>query len=71
MPKIAEESISITYVPATPYDESIIELYGGIFSVPAYLVRMKPLLKIDGEIVAEGSSGTLGSSQWKTFNSGG
>lgn len=63
MPKIAEESISITYVPATPYDESVIELYGGIFSVPAYLVRMKPLLKIDGEVVAEGSSSMLGSSQ--------
>lgn len=31
--------------------------------MPAFLVHMKPLLKIDGEVVAEGSSSMLGSSQ--------
>jgi hypothetical protein len=63
MPSIAEESTTISYVPATPYDENLIESYGGIFNVPAFLVHMKPLLKIDGEVVAEGSSSMLGSSQ--------
>jgi hypothetical protein len=64
MPQIAEKSISISYVPASSYDENLIAYYGGIFNVvPAYLVYMKPLLKIDGEIVAEGSSVGLGSSQ--------
>ena len=60
---IAEESTTISYVPATPGDERIIELYGGIFNVIAFLVRMKPVLKIDGEVVAEGASIMLGSNQ--------
>jgi hypothetical protein len=63
MPQIAEESISVGYVPATQHDENLIAYYGGIFNVPAFLVRMKPVLKIDGEIVAEGSSIGLGSYQ--------
>ena len=60
---IAEESISIAYVPATSGDAALIENAGGIFNVLAYLVRMKPILKVNGEIVAEGLSTTLGSSQ--------
>jgi transglutaminase-like putative cysteine protease len=63
IPSIAEESIIVSYVPATQYDENLIESYGGIFNVPAYLIHMRPVLKIDGEIVAEGSSLTLGASQ--------
>lgn len=67
IPEIAEKSVVLSYVPSTDYDEHIINIYGGIFSVPAFIIRMKPILKIDGEAVAEGSSITLGMQQ--TLNS--
>ena len=63
MPQVADGSISISYVPATPGDASLLELYGGIFHTPAFLVYMRPLLKVNGKVVAEGSSQMLGSNQ--------
>ncbi|RLB82369.1 MAG: hypothetical protein DRH17_06060 [Deltaproteobacteria bacterium] len=44
MPELAGKRLTLSYVPATPYDEWLIEYYGGIFNVPAYLVHMKPQL---------------------------
>ena len=63
MPELAGKGLTLSYVPATSYDANLIKAYGGIFNVPAFLVHMKPVLKIDGEVVAEGSGSTLGSSQ--------
>ena len=42
---------------------AIIEEYGGITNVPAYLVEMKPVLMVEGEIVASGGAVTLGEEQ--------
>ena len=63
MPELAGKSLTLSYVPATPYDEWLIEYYGGIFNVLAYLVHMKPQLKVEGSIVAEGDGVTLGTYQ--------
>lgn len=63
LPAIAGKSTTISYVPADQYNANLIERYGSIFDVPAFLVRMKPVLKVDGEVVAEGASVTLGSYQ--------
>jgi hypothetical protein len=62
-PGIAEESISVSYVPATPYDVALVDYYGDIFNTPAFLLHIKPVLRINGEAVAEGSSVGLGSRQ--------
>ncbi|MEA1991696.1 MAG: hypothetical protein U9N58_05815 [Thermodesulfobacteriota bacterium] len=48
IPSIAEESIIVSYVPATQYDENLIESYGGIFNIPTYLIHMRQVLKMDG-----------------------
>jgi len=37
--------------------------YGGITNVPAYLVEMKPVLRVEGEAVATGAPVTLGETQ--------
>lgn len=63
MPELAGKSLTLSYVPATAYDEWLIEYYGGIFNVPAYLVHMKPQLKVKGSVVAEGYGVTLGTYQ--------
>lgn len=57
------KKITLSWAPATSEDESIINYYGDIFKTPAYLVKMKPQLKIDGHIVAEGKSVGLGYQQ--------
>ena len=52
--------ITLSWTPATSEDEDIVKHYGGIFNTPAYLLQMKPQLKIDGKVVAEGKAVGLG-----------
>ena len=53
--EIAGKRVTLSYVPATATDERVINSYGGIFNVPAYLVNMKPQIKIEGIIAATGN----------------
>ncbi|RKX70060.1 hypothetical protein DRP53_06215, partial [candidate division WOR-3 bacterium] len=53
-PEIAGDGIALFFKPATPYDEQLIEEYGGLYNVPAYLLTLKPSLRIGGSEVAEG-----------------
>jgi len=46
---------TISYIPATSTDEQIIANYGDIYSTPSYLIKVKPVLKLDGATVAEGN----------------
>lgn len=54
------KKVTLSYEPATKADEDIIKRYGDVFSVPAYLVKMVPVLKIDGNVVARGNEIGLG-----------
>lgn len=54
-PDVYGKRIVLSYVPATQADQDTINKYGSIFSAPAYLIKMKPQLSIDGKIVAEGN----------------
>ncbi|MEA2236958.1 MAG: hypothetical protein QOC81_1682 [Thermoanaerobaculia bacterium] len=47
--------LTITFAPATPDDAAIINSYGGIFNTPAYLIRLKPVISLDDQPVAEGA----------------
>ncbi len=58
MPELAAKRVTLSYVPATQDDAALIEEYGGITNVPAYLVEMKPVLMV-GEIVASGGTVNL------------
>lgn len=66
-PDVYGKRIILTYVPATQADQDIISDYGDIFSTPAYLIKMKPQLVIDGETVAEGSVCNAGYMQQYTI----
>ena len=59
--EIADKSIIISYAPASQEDIDIIEEAGGILRVDPILVQVRPSLKIDGEVVAEGATVMLGS----------
>ncbi len=47
----------------TQDDAAIIEEYGGITNVPAYLMEMKPVLRVEGEAIAIGNPVILGETQ--------
>ena len=51
-----EHNVTLSYEPATDEDEKIIDRYGDLFSTPSYLVRVKPVIKVDEQKVLEGNS---------------
>lgn len=74
MPELAGRKITLSYSPATPQDEAVINSYlpkphaDGTpiqpselpSSLPAYLINVKPELRIDGQVVATGAPVGLG-----------
>lgn len=51
---VLHNRFTLSYAPATAADEQIIANYGDIYSTPSYLIKVKPVLKVEGEAVAEG-----------------
>jgi len=74
LPELAGKKITLSYSPATQADEDIINSYlpqpheDGTpidpsefsTSLPAYMINLKPELRIDGEVVATGGSVMMG-----------
>lgn len=46
-------SIALVYLPATESDRALIERYGDIRKVPAYLLSLVPAVTVDNEVVAK------------------
>ena len=61
--EVAGKRVTLSYVPATTTDEQVVNNYGGIFNVPAYLVNVKPQIKIEGIVAVSGSALGLGTEQ--------
>ena len=58
---VSGERVTLFFEGATPADRAAIESAGGIYSVyPAYEVRVVPLLRLGGQVVATGSPVMLG-----------
>ena len=62
--------ITLSWVPASAEDAAIIGSYGGIFNTPAYMIELKPQMKVDGEVVAEGKAVGFGNRQEFTISMG-
>ncbi len=64
LPQIAGKKITLSFSPATAADQAVLASYasesGSISSLPAYLINLTPELRIDGQVVATGSSITMG-----------
>jgi hypothetical protein len=77
LPELAGKKVTLSYSPATPEDEAVINSYlpkphaDGTpidpselpTSLPAYLINVKPELRIDGEVVATGTVVGLGTKE--------
>jgi hypothetical protein len=55
--------ITVSYVGATQSDRDIIASYGDISKVPAYLIRMVPVIGIDGQTTTATTSAPMGEDQ--------
>ena len=62
-PELAGKRVSLSYSPATNADSILIDKYGGLYNVPAYLLQLKPEIRINGESKASGSAIGFGKSQ--------
>lgn len=69
MPELAGKRITMSYDPATPADRTLLESFANSAApIPAYLVRVQPVLRIDGVAVARGGAAVLGSDQaWNIY----
>jgi len=67
LPELASKRISISYIGATDGDRNLLEKYSNISDVPAYLVEMKPLFMVDGNVKFEGPAVGLGKEQLFTM----
>jgi hypothetical protein len=58
--QLVSKRITLSYCPASSSDQEIINSYGTLYNVPAYLVEVRPQLKIGGEIKSTGEAIKLG-----------
>jgi len=53
VPELAGKRITLTYPPAGAADRDVVMNYGDMFSAPAYLVKLKPRLMVNGVETSE------------------
>ncbi len=67
--EIANKRVTVSYEPASSSDAALISQYGGnIYSVPPYLLEVKPVLKVNGAITASGDAIGMGKDQLIVIN---
>jgi hypothetical protein len=55
--KLSNQQIILSYEPETVQDQEIINSFGGLDSTPAYLVRLRPVVKVNGERIVVATDG--------------
>jgi hypothetical protein len=65
LPYLAGKRVTVSFDPATPADKAVIDTYASqqATTLPAYMIRVVPTLRIDNVIVATGPSIGMGSEQ--------
>lgn len=61
--ELGRERLTLSYVPESSADDAVVSDYGSLFAAPAYAVRVKPILRKGGAVVAVGAGVTLGEKQ--------
>lgn len=54
LPALVGKRITLSYLPATPADQAVVDFYGNLYATPPNLIQLKPVLKLAGVPVAEG-----------------
>jgi PKD repeat protein len=69
LPTIGSKRLSVTYEPATETDATALENFANsdAQSLPVYLFRVKPVIKLDDTVLATGTPVEMGKPQYYTF----
>jgi RHS repeat-associated protein len=54
--ELAGRRLTLSYIPATVDDQAVVHAFLGLDNTPAYLVKLRPVLKIGGIVKAAGST---------------
>ncbi len=65
---LGAQRLTLSYIPESAADDAVVNDYGTLFAAPAYLVRVKPVLRKAGVTVAVGAGTTLGAKQILTLS---
>ena len=60
LPEIAGKKVTISYAAATATDQAVITRYGGLLKTPAYLISVRPEIKLNDVIILTGPVMGLG-----------
>jgi transglutaminase-like putative cysteine protease len=60
LPEIAGKKLTISYAPATPNDQTVINNYGGLLNTPTYLINVKPEIRLNDALILTGPIVGLG-----------
>jgi hypothetical protein len=60
--ELTGKKITVSYAPASDQDSAVMANYGGLLKTPAYLEKVKALVKIDDTVVLEGPPINMGDS---------
>jgi hypothetical protein len=63
LPSLLGKRLTVSYAPATTADENLIADHGALWNVPPYLLRLRPVVRLDGIVVASGSEISAGQTQ--------
>jgi hypothetical protein len=65
LPELAGKRITVNYEPATEADKATIDAYASqnATAIPAYLIQMRPVIRIGNDIVASGEPIGMGTGQ--------
>ena len=55
LPEVYGRRLTVSFPPATPQDETLVQQYGGYYQVPADLLHVRPAIKLDGQVLVQGS----------------
>lgn len=55
LPEVYGKRLTVSFPPATAADEALVQQFGGYYNVPANLLHVRPAIKLDGQVLAQGS----------------
>ncbi|MCP4550229.1 MAG: hypothetical protein GY835_27525, partial [bacterium] len=69
LPELNSRRLGLSYEPESEADAAALEKFrvAGATSIPLYLIRVKPVLKLDGAVLTEGSGIGMGQPQYYTL----
>jgi len=55
--RVSNQRVVLSYEAETMEDQEVVNGYGGLSNTPAYLVRLRPVVKVNGERIGVGKEG--------------